>query len=58
VRPGEALLLPQNWGSFLCTAVMVVTMMLAVMPDAGKRRSSYQHKEQHSSNFLHTRNLA
>jgi hypothetical protein len=36
----------------------MVTMMVAVMPDAGKRRSSHHHEEKHGNNFLHARNLA
>jgi hypothetical protein len=36
----------------------MVTMMVAVMPDGGKCRSSYHHEEKHGSNFLHARNLA
>ncbi len=33
-------------------------MMVAVMPDSGKRRSSNDQEEQRGSNFLHARNLA
>ena len=37
---------------------MVVTVMVAMVPDGGKSRSSNNQEQEHSDNFLHAKNLA